>query len=143
MTQNYANHEAIPAPLYIGVLVILLAEVGVRIADLVGNPMAWRSWWAVLVAAALALSLLLARRCAQIVQDRTIRDAMLVRLGRVLDTPLAARIGELSLRQLIALRFASDAELPSLTARTLDGSLATPDAIKRAISAWQSDTLRV
>jgi hypothetical protein len=43
---------------------------------------------------------------------------------------------------LIALRFAGDAELPSLVERTLQGEFARPRDIKRAVTDWQSDYLR-
>jgi Family of unknown function (DUF6526) len=73
-------------------------------------------------------------------QDRIIRLEMQVRLARLLpQRDLAA----LTLPQLIALRFASDRELPALVERTLQGEFATPDAIKRAITDWQADWLRV
>jgi hypothetical protein len=42
----------------------------------------------------------------------------------------------------LALRFASDKELPTLVRRVLAGELATPDATKRAIRDWQPDYLR-
>jgi hypothetical protein len=50
-------------------------------------------------------------------------------------------MGRLSLPQLIALRFASDEELPDLMGRALDERL-TPDQIKRAVRDWQGDYLR-
>ncbi len=49
----------------------------------------------------------------------------------------------LGLKQLVALRFASDAELPALVQRVVTGGLSEPDAIKRAVVAWQPDHLRV
>jgi hypothetical protein len=43
--------------------------------------------------------------------------------------------------QLIAVRFASDAELPALIDRAAAEKL-TPDQIKRAVTDWQGDYLR-
>jgi hypothetical protein len=54
-----------------------------------------------------------------------------------------ARIGELHVRQLVALRFAGDAELPALVERTLAGEFQKPKEIKAAIRDWQPDFLRV
>src|SRR5688572_11298292 len=72
-------------------------------------------------------------------QDRIIRLEMQVRLTRLGRSTDLARV---SLRQLIALRFAGDGELPALLDRTIADGL-TPDAIKRAVTDWQPDLIRV
>lgn len=77
------------------------------------------------------------------VQDRIIRLEMQLRLERVLPEDLRERARGLTLSQLVALRFASDAELPGLVEKVLAGELTTGDAIKRAVTDWQPDTLRV
>jgi hypothetical protein len=77
------------------------------------------------------------------VQNREIRLEMRLRLREVLPTALAPRIRELSVKQLIALRFASDAELPALVERVLGGEFAKPKEIKAAVKDWQPDHLRV
>ncbi len=82
------------------------------------------------------------RRQIVTVQDRVIRLEMRLRLREVLPPDLAARIGELTLRQLIALRFASDAELPALTRDVLAGNCPTPRDIKSRVQNWQGDYLR-
>ena len=71
-------------------------------------------------------------------QDRIIRLEMhgrLSRLGRDRD------FGRLTTKQITALRFASDAELPALLDKTLADNL-SPDQIKRAIVNWQADVYR-
>lgn len=68
-------------------------------------------------------------------QDRIIRLEMrgrLARLGRETD------FERLSKRQLVALRFASDAELPALVQRTLAENLDSRQ-IKEAVRDWQPD----
>jgi hypothetical protein len=45
-------------------------------------------------------------------------------------------------RQLIALRFASDGELPELVRQVIAGKLADQRAIKKAIVDWEADHLR-
>jgi hypothetical protein len=77
------------------------------------------------------------------VQDRIIRLEMSLRLASVLPPDLRARIGSLRPGQLVALRFASDAELPSLVRQILDENLADRREIKRRIREWQADHLRV
>jgi hypothetical protein len=53
-----------------------------------------------------------------------------------------ARIYELTPGQLIAMRFASDEELPELTREVLSGNLSTAKAIKMRVKNWQADLLR-
>ena len=71
-------------------------------------------------------------------QDRIIRLEMCVRLAGAGREALVER---LDLKQLVALRFASDGELPALADRALAEQL-SPDQIKRAIRVWQADRLR-
>ncbi len=78
------------------------------------------------------------RQYALRLQNRIIRLEMqtrLARLGRDAD------FGRLAVPQIIALRFASDAELPALLSRAITEHL-TSDQIKRAVTAWQADLLR-
>lgn len=76
------------------------------------------------------------------VQDRLIRLEMRLRMQQVLPADLRSRIPEFSVGQLIALRFASDAELPALSRKVLDEKLTDRKAIKRLIQNWQPDFLR-
>jgi len=67
---------------------------------------------------------------------------MQLRLRGLLPSTLHGRIPELTHDQLVALRFASDAELPELVPLVLGGSLATRKDIKLKIKNWQGDYLR-
>lgn len=93
-------------------------------------------------AAAIWGGVVASRIMALTVQNRLIRLEMRLRLKDLLSGELLERSRKLSVRQLIALRFASDKELPALVERTLDGEFATPKDIKRAITDWQADWLR-
>jgi hypothetical protein len=75
-------------------------------------------------------------------QDRIIRLEERLRLASVLPEALRPRIPELSDSQVIALRFASDAELPGLLQKTLAENLA-PKQIKQSIAAWRPDYSRI
>jgi hypothetical protein len=77
------------------------------------------------------------------VQDRVIRLEERARMERVLPAELRARVPELTTRQLVSLRFASDAELPDLVRRVLAGELAGRNEIKREIRDWRADHQRI
>lgn len=72
-------------------------------------------------------------------QDRAIRAEESLRHFVLTGKPLDSR---LSMQQIIALRFASDEEFPSLAQRAADGNLSN-DAIKKNIKLWRADTHRV
>jgi hypothetical protein len=76
------------------------------------------------------------------VQDRVIRLEMQVRMQGVLPVNLRPRIPEFTVNQLVALRFASDAELPALAGKVLSESLNDRKSIKRMIQNWRADDLR-
>lgn len=76
-------------------------------------------------------------------QDRIIRLEERLRLTRLLPADLQPRIDTIAPRQLIALRFASDAEVEGLVRQVLAGTLTEPKAIKQAIREWRPDYLRV
>lgn len=96
-----------------------------------------------LTSLALMIAIAFTRTNALRVQDRIIRLEMRVRLQQLLPADLQGRIGELSLGQLVSLRFASDAELPALTRRVLDEKLTDRTAIKKLVTDWQPDEFRV
>jgi hypothetical protein len=101
-----------------------------------------RTLWETVLAAGLVATLTIARLMVLTVQDRVIRLEMRLRLREVLPADLQASIPELTARQLIGLRFASDAELPGLVRRVLAGSLTTTTEIKKAVEHWRGDYLR-
>ncbi len=137
--QSFANHRAIPSPVFLAAIAILVINVLWAICLLVRAPGVGTTI-SLFLTIALVLTLAVARRSAQIVQDRVIRLEMRLRLERLLP---GRDLTTLTLPQVIALRFASDGELPGLVDRVLKGELKTPDQIKSAITQWQADWLRV
>lgn len=134
--QHYANHVHRPVAWSVAMLGAVVASV-------------WLAWEAFAAPTSTALALVvlsltvlgtvsLLRRFALRLQDRIIRLEMRVRLTRL---GREAACDRLSTKQLVALRFASDAELPALADRAVAEQL-PPDQIKRAITNWQADFLR-
>lgn len=141
-TQNFKNHAKI-VPLFHGVAFpILVLNLGWSAYRAFTRP-SWDTGIAALLGLSLVLMFFFARTFALGVQDRVIRLEMRLRLREVLPADLAPRIGEFTTAQLIALRFASDAELPALARRVLDERLTDRKAIKQMIADWQPDHLRV
>ena len=84
-----------------------------------------------------------ARMQALKVQDRVIRLEEQLRYRQVLPSDLAGRASELSLGQMVALRFAHDDELADLIRRACDREFASSKDIKLAVKNWRGDHHRV
>jgi len=98
--------------------------------------------FAALVAFGLLTAVFASRLMALRVQDRVIRLELQARMRGCLPADLQGRMSELTPAQMVALRFASDRELPDLVRDVLAGKLGSQKAIKLAIKDWQGDYLR-
>lgn len=140
--QTFENHTRY-VPLYhfvlFGILMINLVWSVVRIIRHHSVDAAV----ALLIAFGLLILFFYARQFALTMQDRLIRLEMQLRLVKVLPADLAQRIGELTVSQLIGLRFASNEELPELVRKVLAEGISDRTAIKRMVRTWQGDYLRV
>jgi hypothetical protein len=96
-----------------------------------------------LLALALIFVFFFARVFALGVQDRVIRLEERLRMERLFADDLKARIQDFTTEQLIALRFASDEELPALARRVLDEGIADRKTIKQAVKNWRADHQRI
>lgn len=141
-TQTLASHRRFIPAFHFFALPVLLINVFVVAYQFARDPLLINGW-AVLVAIALAIGISWSRFMPLKAQDRIIRLEERTRLERLLPTDMRGRIGELTERQLIAIRFAPDDEVPDLTRRTLNGELKSPGDIKRAIRSWRADHFRV
>ena len=141
--QSYKNHAQIVF-LYHRVLTLVLLLI--LIGSIVNLNKSWgdstRFYSASLIVALTVAAILLfifVRTFPLKAQDRAIRAEEQLRhyvlTGKLLDS-------RLTMRQIVALRFASDAEFVALAQRAADQSLSA-DAIKRDVKQWRADTYRV
>jgi hypothetical protein len=139
--QNFKNHTMFDPLFHFFLAPVGLLLLIASIVELVRNP-GWVSGVHVLTILWIFLLVFKTRVYSLKVQDRLIRLEERLRLAAVLPAALQPRIGELSIDQLIALRFASDPELPGLVEKALGANL-NRKQVKEAIQNWKPDTFRV
>jgi Family of unknown function (DUF6526) len=140
--QNFANHtKFVPAFHFFAIPVFVINFVW-SIYRLKTLGFSFEGVFGVVLAAALVVLVFSARVFALAVQDRVIRLEEQLRYAQVLPADLQARTGELTVGQIVSLRFASDAELPALARRVLDEKLTERKAIKQLVKNWKPDYQR-
>jgi hypothetical protein len=139
--QTYKSHARFFPLFHFFVAPVLMINFFVAAWQLYKQPSA-ATGWGLVVALALVGLALAARLMALTVQDRLIRLEMRLRLQQVLPPELVARVAEIERPQFVALRFASDAELPDLVREVLTGKLETQKSIKERVRNWQPDYFR-
>jgi Family of unknown function (DUF6526) len=140
--QSYANHARFHPPFHFVLIPGILMLLILGIINVVRHYHRLDAWMLLLVGILFFLAAFLLRTNPLRVQDRLIRLEERLRLQALLSAELTARIGELTESQLVALRFASDAELSALVAQVLAAKTPAKD-IKKAIVTWRGDTFRV
>jgi NADH:ubiquinone oxidoreductase subunit 2 (subunit N) len=141
--QNYSNHRQY-VPIFHRVLlpVLFLTVIGsiVNLVESWGDPTRLYSASLIVVLSVCGLfTAFFARVFSLKAQDRAIRAEENLRHFAMTGKLLDAR---LTVRQVVALRFASDGEFVALAQRAAAENL-TSDAIKNAIKTWRPDTYRV
>lgn len=139
--QNLSNHVRLD-PIFHFVILPITGFNAVLSVAWFARDVGWRSGWIMILSYTALLAVFRIRIYALKVQDRVIRLEEQLRLATLLSDPLRSRIGQLTVSQLIALRFASDHELPALVQKALDQNLKSAE-IKKAIIDWRADYLRV
>jgi len=141
--QTYSNHRRF-VPMFhgvlFGILVLTLIGSAVNLYESWGDHQRIYSASLILVLDICCLMLFFfCRIFALKAQDRAIRAEENLRhfamTGKLLDPAL-------TVRQIIALRFAPDGEFVALAQRAGKEKM-EPDAIKRAVRVWRADTYRV
>jgi len=142
--QNFKNHSRFDPPFHFFVLPVLMTNLVLSVYITIRDwPIHSRShlWW-IVVSIALMLLGFRTRIYSLGVQDRLIRLEERLRFMALLPAAELDQTNALTIKQIVALRFASDAELPKLVRRTLAENL-TPKQIKQSIEAWRPDYTRV
>jgi hypothetical protein len=140
-SQSYKTHRRVVPAYHFGVLSALLAYFIWSVYELF-QGVTGASVMGLILSVALMVFAISIRSQILRVQDRVIRLEMRLRLRENLPADLATRAAHLPVRQLIALRFASNEELPELVREVLDGKVMNPNDIKQRIREWQADHLR-
>lgn len=142
--QSYAHHTRWDPPFHFFVLPVFVIATIAAIVHYVmhfhHHPI--HGLFVIIFALAALMAIFKIRLNALKVQDRVIRLEERLRLATVLPEALRSRIPELTVTQLVALRFASDGELPGLVQKTLNEKLSRDD-IKKNIQNWRADDWRV
>jgi hypothetical protein len=137
--QSFESHAHHPIPTYVATLFTLVGLV----AAIGSWWFGWNSLHLAVVALAIAAATLVAisRTYITRLQDRIILLEMRLRTQQLLPPAQAARLQELGIKHVVALRFASDEELGELLDRAVREQL-VPKDIKRAVKRWRADHLR-
>jgi hypothetical protein len=139
--QRFSNHAKYDPAFHFFLVPLMGVNIVSALIHLIRHPGLGSFWWLILAIAGL-VAVGRIRFYALRVQDRVIRLEERLRMMSVLPEPLRARIGELTDKQLIGLRFASDQELPGLVQRALDEKLSLAD-IKKSVTSWRPDYSRI
>ncbi|MDB5206229.1 MAG: hypothetical protein JWR72_1304 [Flavisolibacter sp.] len=137
--QNYKNHTQIVYGYYLFTGVPILVLIGIAISKIFNEEDKSFGIILLLIGWILLTMLFRSRGFALKAQDRAIRAEENLRHFMLTGKAMDAKI---TLSQIIALRFASDEELPSLAQRAATESLSNKE-IKLAIKKWRSDWHRV
>jgi hypothetical protein len=140
--QSLRNHARLVPAFHFFVLPLMLANI-------VRSILHWRrmeysidGFLGVLVAVAFLVGFIVVRTMVLKVQDRVIRLEERLRFERLLPADLQSRVPEFTVDQLVALRFASNSELPELARRVLKARIQGRKTIKQMIKVWRPDFLR-
>lgn len=140
--QNFQNHTRWFAPFHFVLMPFLLFNFIWQAAKVYREP-SWDHLEMVLLAVAFLVMIFAARIQALKAQNRIIRLEEKLRYANLLPPDLLVQTDKLTVGEMIALRFASDRELPDLVSKVLKKEFKNGKEIKMAIKDWRSDHLRV
>ncbi|MEO8583947.1 MAG: DUF6526 family protein [Flavitalea sp.] len=142
--QKYSNHVRYYTPHHFIFYPIILTAFTAAIRMMFKNQHESLIWGAFALIIFLIgwLSFMLRQHYALEIQNRVVRLELRLRYYQLTNQRLEQFEDRLSFKQIAALRFAPDEELPSLVERCLKENL-SPVEIKKAIKTWLPDHMRV
>ena len=139
---SYKTHRAYDPLYHFFVIPVLGLNVLLAAYFLYRRPVVLNVW-ALIFAIALVALCWRVRYFPLRVQDRLIRLEETLRLQRVLPEELRSKIDEISTRELIALRFCADEELPEHVRAIYAGEYRGGENVKSRIKNWRPDPHRI
>jgi Family of unknown function (DUF6526) len=140
--QTFQNHVRLHPPFHFFLIPAALVLLILTIVNVVRHGSELGAWILLLIGVLMPVAVLLIRINPLRVQDRLIRLEERLRFASILPEPLRSHIQELTVQQLVALRFASDEEVRGLVEKALQSRM-PPEDIKKAIVTWRADVFRV
>ncbi|MBI70240.1 MAG: hypothetical protein CME29_00735 [Gemmatimonadetes bacterium] len=140
--QNADNHVMIPTQTFLVPFFMIVLTLFYFVFQLFSD-FSREGLIPVILTLGVAMATIGSRRQAIGVQDRLIRLEERLRMQQLLHDDMASRIHEFTTSQLIALRFASDEELPGLARKVLTENISDRKAIKQLIQNWRADHQRI
>lgn len=143
-TQNYKNHIRYYAPHHFFFYGFAGIVFGLSIYSLVKSEEHTLLWSVItaIIFMIIWLSFMLRQHYSLGNQNRIARVELRLRYYTLTQKHFEEKEQQLSLSQVLALRFASNEELVALTERAINEKL-SPDDIKRSVKHWVPDYMRV
>ena len=140
-TQNYKNHSKLVPGFHYVMFALIMAMLVGGIVNAVksGHENFYSATLLILAAIILLLISFYTRSFALKAQDRAIKVEESFRHYLLTGKPLSS---DLSMRQIVGLRFASDDEFPDLAKKAVSESMSEKE-IKESIKNWKADNYRV
>jgi hypothetical protein len=144
LAQDFKNHTRWHPAFHFFLVPLLLINIGFAITYCVRHYSQHRHLapWMIVMALVLFMIAEMARGNAMKVQDRVIRLEEKLRIASLVSASELVELESLTMRQYVALRFASNVELPDLARRAVREKMDSKQ-IKGAIKAWRADEDRV
>jgi hypothetical protein len=142
--QSFKNHTRFDPLFHYFILPVLLLNIPASIYWYAHHyhQFSHSGLWVILLTVVLLVLAGMARGYALKVQDRVIRLEEKLRLAALVSPTELIELDSLTLRQYVALRFASNPELPELARRAIRENLSNKQ-IKQSIKSWRADNDRV